>query len=398
MAILFIILFGVIITFLIRHLISTYYQTRFEKDFTRIIHSTLKLQPEIENHESGFSKLLQEALVDYKQEIINEYNDSLIDSLLDSKGYSNFCCVVFDDLNESSDDEGVFLLKLNSFINDNLIYPSTLKHSSGFFNSLVKKFRTELIYKFNYSHDFKDELYYEENKKSGVVVRWYDDGTIKEKRTFKKGTEIKIESWYSNGNKKEEGDKKNNDWDTYHREWHWNGQITEEYITDKYQQTEKWSEWSNNGQLLSERNYKYKDRLNHGIMSFYRKTGELSYIEHWFEGKRHGECRYHYTEMPYGIKSIVNYKHGLKHGKYKYFDTKGEVFYETNFVNGSGIVKQCDKYYGFLDYVQKQEDGKIVHEQSFYKNGLLEMERFWENDEIISETFWDEKGNLKKER
>ena len=62
LAILFIILFGVIITLLIRHLISTYYQTRFEKDFTRIIHSTLKLQPEIKNHESGFSKLLQEEI------------------------------------------------------------------------------------------------------------------------------------------------------------------------------------------------------------------------------------------------------------------------------------------------------------------------------------------------
>lgn len=393
----FLIIFcGFIVAYLFVYIISKSYQTRFERDFKKIIYSRLKLNPKIEYQESDISKFLKEAIVNYKHEVINEYSDSLIDGLLDSKGYSNFCTVVYNDLMVSSDDKGVFLLKLNSFINDNFSFLSTNNHWIGLYNFFTKQFRQELINKFDDSHDFKDELYYEENKKSGVVTRWYDDGTIMEKISYKNGIEIKIESWYSNGKKEQEGEKKNNEWYKYYRNWDINGQIIEELITDKYQQITKWSHWYKNGQLSWENNY--KDNLNHGINISYRETGELQSLEPWFKDKRHGKCLYHYNEFPFKINNIVNYKHGLMHGKYKCFNSKGELFYETNFVNGTGLAKDCDKYYGFLEYVHKYINGVLVHEQVFYKNGQLEMETFWENDKIVSETFWDEKGILKKER
>ena len=394
---LFIMLLGAILLYIIIYIISKGYQIRFEKDFKRIIYSRLKLRPSnIGNYEREISQFLENAMIEYKKEIINEYKDSFTDNLLDSKDYSKFCSGVFNDLNQSPDDKGIFLLNLNALINENSGYFSTLRHDSDLFNFITEQFREVMIAKFDDSHDFKDEFYYEENKQSGVAIRWHDDGTIEEKITFEKGLKIKIESWYSNGKKREEGEIKNNDWYNYHRLWNMDGQIIEELITDKNQQITRWSHWFSNGQLSWENNY--KDNLNHGINSSYQETGELWNFESWLEDKRHGECRYHYSEFPYKIKAIVNYKHGLKHGKYKSFNSKGELFYETNFIKGTGVAKDCDKNYGVLEYVHRYENGKIVHEQVLYNNGKLEMETFWRNDKIISEIFWDENGNQKKER
>jgi uncharacterized protein len=182
--------------------------------------------------------------------------------------------------------------------------------------------------------ELKQQLSYKKDVLDGPSVWYFQDGKKMMECTYVAGNiEGKMTRWFYNGNYESEGYYSNN------------------------RQNGKSLQYFENGQIQLEQNYK-NDTLN-GTFTEY------------FPGKQ--------------IKTKGGYYMGLWDGKWEYYDDKGLLVGEGNFVKGTGILKG---YYwnGRLKrevhYLNNQKDGT----ETWYKeDGLVEKELIFKQDKLVKE-------------
>lgn len=187
---------------------------------------------------------------------------------------------------------------------------------------------------------------------------YYPNGTLKQELSYKKGVLDGTSVWYFYGGKKMmECTYKAGKIDGKVTHWFFNGNINSEGYYSNDHQNGRSVQYFENGDVQLVQNYK-NDTL-HG-----------SFIE-YFPGKQ--------------IKTKGGYYMGLWDGKWEYYDDKGILVGEGNFVKGTGILKG---YYwnGRLKrevhYVNNQKDGS---EKWYKENGLFDKELLFKQDKLVGE-------------
>jgi len=354
-----------------------------------------------------------------------------------------------------------------------------------------------LAYEWNYEYNPEDGLRREWHKngniayegvteEDGVMRRWYYDGQIaKEEYQVDGKLHGLCKYWPEEGNENSEityqmgvpwngtlnkydrisGEEKSEDLATY-KDGKLDGVYIEYYYTDVASKKHyingildgefkyiNWTEYYYD-KSWGEKTGTYKNGLLHGkhVETFY--YGGISKSCNYNMGKLDGIYEeYVKVEINNPIETSVfcpvgeedgsdkrflyarmNYSDGSLKGKYELFDPLGKVIYETEFVNGTGVLKT---FYGFngvgktcsakeykngklhgsaktwwengnleseaiynegkrISYKRWNEDGKVENGQiSFeYGDGQTKREEYYENGRLIKEKCWDEEGNV----
>ena len=184
----------------------------------------------------------------------------------------------------------------------------------------------------------KVEGYYKDGLRNRKWEWWSEDGKMDSSGTYKDGKKDGLwTKWYENGQKKEEGNYKDDKKDGFWTEWYENGQISAEGL--------------------------YKNKKLEGLVTFWHTNGKKK-LEGIF---KNGEKDKLWTEWyENGQKqSEGTYKDNIPDGEYKCWDKDGGVIYETEFVNGTGVLKE---------FYENEQMG----EEMIYKNGEIIEFKFFE--------------------
>ncbi len=141
-----------------------------------------------------------------------------------------------------------------------------------------------------------------------------------------------------------------------------------------YVNSEELNSW---GQLVKKGNtyYKKSDDLPFtGILKNYFPSGELSVIDHFMEGKQHGEFKSFHLNG--NLAMIGKFNNGKQDGEWSEFYDDGSLYWKLKYVDG---VK---------------EDGLF---QMFHKNGEVKSEVIYKDDKPSTNWVYFDK-NGEKER
>ena len=222
--------------------------------------------------------------------------------------------------------------------------------------------------KFKYGGDVIGEFEYLNDKLHGLFTSYYSNGQRKEQGRYAHGAKDGIfKQWYANGQKSSEVMYENDEKSGEYQSWHKNGSVKELAQFDGGSLTDKYVFKDSQGNIIEESNY--------------------------VDGKLHGLSIEREVFKPDGklyLVSETNYKHGEKHGEVAEYRT-GEIYSKlrkkyivvhkqtkfNNYVNGKkhGLqiwVSNCcnaidDGYYSTASVSQ-------------YKNGRQYYELQLEND------------------
>jgi uncharacterized protein len=191
-----------------------------------------------------------------------------------------------------------------------------------------------------------------------IRKEYYPNGNLKQELTYKKGVLDGPSVWYfQDGKKMMECTYVAGNIEGKMTRWFYNGNYESEGYYSNNRQNGKSTLYFENGEIQIEQNYK-NDTLNGTFVEY-------------FPGKQ--------------VKTKGGYYMGLWEGKWEYYDDKGLLVGEGNFVKGTGILKG---YYwnGRLkrevQYVNNQKDGT----ETWYKeNGLLEKKLVFKQDKLVGE-------------
>jgi uncharacterized protein len=182
--------------------------------------------------------------------------------------------------------------------------------------------------------DLKDELSNKNGVLDGPSVWYFHTGKLMMKATYQKGKiEGRMTRWYFNGNPEIEGDYVNN------------------------RRNGKSIQYFEEGGKQLEQNYT-NDTLNGPFTEYY--PGDK-------------------------IKTKGSYNMGLWDGKWEYYDEKGLLVGEGDFIKGSGILKGYSwngRLIREVHYKNNQKDGKEI---LYKENGLLDKVREFKQDKLIEE-------------
>ena len=93
------------------------------------------------------------------------------------------------------------------------------------------------------------------------------------------------------------------------------------------------------GKLLSEGEYNMGQKV--GTWKVYNQNGDLVRQEEYNdEGEPHGKWQTWYDHGK--LKSVINYKNGMKEGKVIYYTHRGEVMYEAVFQGNRAVKVKVD--------------------------------------------------------
>ena len=153
--------------------------------------------------------------------------------------------------------------------------------------------------------------------------------------------------------------------------WHDNGQKQEEGIIKDGTRDGLWTSWYNNGQKRSE------ETIQDGL------------TEVWINWSPDGQD-----------SSKLLIKDSIPDGEYKWWSKEGALLYETEFVNGTGILKIFD-IETELEYEETTyKDGKIIEfkfwDYEYDLNGNLTMKTEFNRDIVTTWTYY-RNGQMKKE-
>ncbi|SIS47388.1 Antitoxin component YwqK of the YwqJK toxin-antitoxin module [Zobellia uliginosa] len=141
-----------------------------------------------------------------------------------------------------------------------------------------------------------------------------------------------------------------------------------------YKKNGIWKEFYGNGKLKSVG--KYENNLQNGLWKYYYyNTGKIKAEGHYLNGDetklgrtsvpisgRHGEWQF-YFENTGKLKQKSEFENGIRSGKFTVYQSNGLVEFTANFKN--------DKYHGVVEV--------------FDKTGKLELKKYYENGEQISD-------------
>lgn len=383
----------------IKKYINDEYNERFRLDFKNLIdqmysrnkfhYRAYRLDADTQDELESFFK---EIKIRSENKIIDDYKENIVDSVIYSDFYLNTITGYFNEINPEAKDEGEFLKKLGVMLKNSNNTPADIFNDNWIQNEIKERLREDIWDRYRDENKVIDEEDFIEKKKTGIFKSWHFNGQVEKEATYLDGELIEINTWNDDGVKTKEAKMKNGEYVDYYRTWYDNGIMEEEILLDDNQVWIKHSEWFSDGEPSKEKNY--KNNKKHGLQMYIHNEG--GYKEYYLHGKKHGKCLYYSKGQKPRIE--VNYKNGLKHGLFRSYDLNGDLYYESTFVEGDGVLKYPPDRHSHrkLTYVCQEIKGKIVHEQRYYKNGKLEMETFWDGDKILSESFWDENGNPKE--
>lgn len=199
-----------------------------------------------------------------------------------------------------------------------------------------------------YSSNKKNIKYkgkYVNNKKEGLWITYYKDGTRKSELTYKKGETIgPARFYYPNSNVKEEGYWQSKSWVGPYKYYHENGNLAYEFIYNK------------NGKRT-------------GKQYYYYETGELMIEGEWVNGKEASKIVEYYKDG-----SVKNEK-VFVNGKFSQKDSKT---YKPKEKDGGEHVKQLSKKFNNTGQHSRYNEKKKLIQKGYFKNGkLIDGERYF---------------------
>lgn len=112
------------------------------------------------------------------------------------------------------------------------------------------------------------------------------------------------------------------------------------------------------------------------------------------EGRLHGLSEGWFADGTLEIRE--QYEHGVAHGKRERFDSEGRRISEAEIKRGElhGTFREFHPN-GKVARIITMDQGKPTGtHQAFYPNGRLRAEVTFEDHEMVSQTFWDEYGEV----
>lgn len=231
--------------------------------------------------------------------------------------------------------------------------------------------------KFGYWKVYKDidgrkmlteEGSYNNNRKSGLWIEYYKDGFVKSKINFIDGRpDGKYIIFYNNGIVKEEGIWKKNQNSGKRITYYESGKVKSIFDNSKIGiEGIKQTEYFENGNIKLEL---WLDTLE----IRYYKNGNRKSLSRYKERKTDGEqITCFETEE---IATIVNYKSGIRHGKFALYHRNGKMAYTGEYKEEKMFGQRvCYDEKGFPSngkFTMSDISGKITHEGQCV-NGLLE--------------------------
>jgi len=191
-----------------------------------------------------------------------------------------------------------------------------------------------------------------------IRKQYYENGDLKQELSYKKGVLDGPSVWYFHHGKK-----------------------MMEAIYSQGNIEGKMSRWYFNGNPESEGFY--VNNLRNGKSTLYFETGGKQLEQNFTNDTLNGPFIEYFPGDK--IKTKGSYSMGLWEGRWEYYDDKGLLVGEGNFVKGSGILKG---YYwnGRLNrvvhYVNNQKDGK---ETWYNENGQIVKELEFKQDKLVNE-------------
>ena len=123
----------------------------------------------------------------------------------------------------------------------------------------------------------------------------------------------------------------------------------------------KWYENGNIDYIIS-----FKDGIKSGSTEYYFENGNKQSTMYYLNGELNGQVISYYES---GKKSgTYNYKNGILHGDYQKFNSVGDLIYETQFLEGTGIAKIFNEKGNIIE-IRIFENGEIINKDCFDLNG-----------------------------
>lgn len=218
---------------------------------------------------------------------------------------------------------------------------------------------------------------FENNKRVGVWIKYYQNGNRKNEVTYEDGKpKGPARFYYENGNIQEEGNWQVKFWVGEYRYYHENGVLSYEFLFDQ------------EGKRTGEQNYYYE-------------TGDLMITGDWNQGKEVGVVTEYFKDG--SVKVERNFSNGeIQKGETKEY-TEGEKS------GGEKVKKKSKKLLYTGDYTKTSpkglllqkgyfKDGELVNgEWHFYDiNGKRYMTKILENKQTVKTIHYDEGDPLNK--
>ena len=202
-----------------------------------------------------------------------------------------------------------------------------------------------------------------------IHTETYENGNIKNityhKKTRYKIEKVKFVKYYENGQKKSEETYKNGKLDGLGTYWYENGQMKSKGTTEdwRYDGLEDGlvTLWYDNGQKYFEGTY--KDGKLDGLGTWWYENGQKEEEGTYKNGEKDGLWYKWYENGQ--KKQEGTYKDNIPDGEYKCWNKDGGVIYETEFVNGTGVL---------IEFSENEQMG----EEMIYKNGEIIEFKFFE--------------------
>ncbi len=213
---------------------------------------------------------------------------------------------------------------------------------------------------------------------TGTVIYKYENGEKREELNCVNGNwQGEIKWWYEDGTKAGEGKLLSlGKWDGEYKEWYENGQqkIQVNFRDGKEQGKEIWWYESNQTKKVTQ----YKNGKKEGRAIGFYETGSKKWDATWAQGKPDGEYKEYYSNGD--LKSIVRYQEGERHGMV-------EVWYEDD-----GRRNLPHRHAKKIEFKGGEIDGLY---QEWWLNGEKKKEATYKSGKKDGElVLWGEDGKV----
>ena len=184
----------------------------------------------------------------------------------------------------------------------------------------------------------KMEGEFQNNKRIGLWIKYYENGNRKHEVTYQMGKTIgPARFYYENGNIREEGKWVLKHWVGEYRYYHENGTLSYEFF------------YNSEGERTGEQNYYYE-------------TGDLMITGDWKDGKKTGTLKEFYKD------GTVKYEKEFVEGKYQPDQSKD---FKKGEKPGGEIVKKKSKKILFTGQYKKISPNGLLLQRGYFKDGEL---------------------------
>lgn len=277
----------------------------------------------------------------------------------------------------------------------------------------------EFLYK-SYSIDgnlTSEGLYDIKGGKKGEWKFYSNNGILTSKGTYiDNETNGEYTNYHNNGEKSSVFHYKNGTIIDYGIDYHLNGKIKAQGWYKEGAQNGEWHSYYLNGNIEAI-NFYHKGQL-HGEQQYFSVDGKLDHTSHYkYDELQHEryytidstlleEVNYIQDKSDYQVtfkhfnnknNIVIDYKNGLKHGKYVNFDFYGNKYIEGTYLNNSAHDEwkwyhENGKVKIQLNYLNGNLDGKYLR---YYDNGILEDDDYYINGDAHGTwKSYYENGNL----